>query len=268
VFDRFKRKTPPMPVDECGLPIWPPPPKMKGVTMDSPKAIGYTRVSTGRQVNEGVSMDMQEAKIRAYCIYKGYTLTHIYSDEGISGSGKVERPGLDNVREWCSLRNTKDSQLGPVAVIIYSLSRFTRSTKELLDFVDEFVINGKIELHSVVEALDTSSPTGRFMLKVMGAMNELEREQIVERTKAALDHKRTKGEKLGGYVPYGYDVLPNTGLLKVNQYEQGIITRIKEYHNRGVSSNSIAKTLNDEGVTTKQGNEWSHKSVHRVLIRV
>jgi site-specific DNA recombinase len=235
--------------------------------MEVSKAIGYTRVSTGRQASEGVSMDMQEAKIRAYCDYKGYTLIHLCSDEGISGSGKVDRPGLESVREWCNIHK---NDTPPVAVVIYSLSRFTRSTKELLDFVDVFIINGKIELHSVVEALDTSSPTGRFMLKVMGAMNELEREQIVERTKAALDHKRTNNEKLGGYVPYGYSIstVNGTKYLVLDQYEQDIITRIQQYHGIGMSMNKIAILLNKESKRTKQGNEWSHKSVHRVLIRV
>lgn len=235
--------------------------------MEAPRAIGYTRVSTGRQANEGVSMDMQEAKIRAYCIYKGYNLVHIYSDEGISGSGKVERPGLDEVRAWCGI-HTHDHP--PVAVVIYSLSRFTRSTKELLDFVDEFVINGKIELHSVVEALDTSSPTGRFMLKVMGAMNELEREQIVERTKAALEHKRTKNEKLGGYIPYGYTIstINGTKVLVPDSNEQDVIQIIKDYDLKCVPMNGIARILNDQGIPTKQGNPWSHKSVHRVLKRV
>jgi DNA invertase Pin-like site-specific DNA recombinase len=235
--------------------------------METPRAIGYTRVSTGRQASEGVSMDMQEAKIKAYCLYKGYTLIHMCSDEGISGSGKVDRPGLESVKNWCFVHK---NDTPPVAVIIYSLSRFTRSTKELLDFVDEYVINGKIELHSVVEALDTSSPTGRFMLKVMGAMNELEREQIVERTKAALDHKRTKNEKLGGYVPYGYTIstIGTTKILVPDSTEQSTIQEILQYHIAGYSLNKIADTLNSKNVLTKNGSTWSHKSISRVLIRI
>lgn len=225
--------------------------------------IGYVRVSTKRQADEGVSIEMQKARIEAYCVYKGYTLQSIITDDGISGSGKVERPGYETVKDLC---NNPDS--GVKAVVIYSLSRFTRSTTELLSFVNEYVLDKGIELHSVVEQLDTSSPTGRFMLKVMGAMNELEREQIVERTQAALDHKRAKGEKLGGYVPYGYNVT-KAGVLIENALEQQRITLIKDfYYNYGLSFYEISKRLNKSNIPSKNGCEWTHKTVSRLIRRV
>jgi site-specific DNA recombinase len=231
-----------------------------------PKAIGYVRVSTGRQANEGVSIEMQKQKIQMYCDYKEYDLINILTDEGISGSGKVDRPEFENVKAYCAGHFSPGNGIIQ-AVVVYSLSRFTRSTRELLDFVDEYVIKKEIELHSVVEQLDTSSPTGRFMLKVMGAMNELEREQIVQRTQAALDHKKSKGEKLGGYVPYGYDVKSN-GMLVINQAEQEVIATIKEYYDGDWSFNAIAKDLNDLGVPTKNGSTWNHKTVSRLIRRI
>lgn len=233
--------------------------------MHNIKAVGYIRVSTSRQGAEGVSLAMQVERIEAYMKYKGFLpyqtyVTPWYKDE-LSGSGSVERAGFELL-----LKDIEESKGGIEAVVIYSLSRFTRSTRELLDFVDKYVIPGRVELHSVVENLDTSSPTGRFMLKVMGAMNELEREQIVERTQAALDHKRSKGEKLGGYVPYGFDVVDK--VLVANSYEQNNILIMKQLHwQEGHSYKYIADILNDTQVPTKMNGLWDAKTISRILKR-
>jgi site-specific DNA recombinase len=225
-----------------------------------PKAIGYTRVSTARQGNDGISLEMQEERIKALCQYKGFHYEGTYSDS-VTGSGKEDRPGFTNVMQRVL---AKDVQV----IVVYSLSRFTRSTRELLDFVESYVITGATELHSVVEQLDTSSPTGRFMLKVMGAMNELEREQIVQRTQAALDHKKAKGEKLGGYIPYGYEIDNDGKTLILNHREQRVIFQIQSLFDNNVPLNQIAKVLNEKSIPTKNGYEWSHKSVSRVLKRI
>lgn len=177
------------------------------------RAVGYIRVSTSRQVQEGISL----------CEKK-----------------KVE------------------------AVVIYSISRFTRSTKDLFDFVDCFVIKGSIQLHSLSENLDTSSPTGRFVLKVMGAMSELEREQIAERTKQAMAYKRDKGEKTWGKVPFGYDCRDGKNLAASTK-EQQIISEIQKLSAEGFSNNAIAKVLNEKGRQTKLGGMWSREQIGRVL---
>lgn len=223
-------------------------------------AVKYTRVSTTKQGTEGVSLEVQSEKINSYANYKGLLLSNSrkFSDT-ISGSGKVEREGFDRMLHEI---DTNDSIKH---VIVYSLSRFTRSTRELLDFVDKYVLTGRVELHSVVENLDTSSPTGRFMLKVMGAMNELEREQIVERTQAAIDHKRSKGEKLGGYVPYGYTVEGKS--LVLHPDEQATITTMRTLYEEGNSFNGIARVLNEAGVLSRNKVQWSHVTVSRVLRR-
>jgi site-specific DNA recombinase len=96
----------------------------------------------------------------------------------------------------------------------------------------------------------------------------LEREQIVQRTQAALDHKKSKGEKLGGYVPYGYNVTTNGQLLQINKEEQVVISQIKGWHEVGKSFNSIADELNNQGIPTKNGSTWNHKTVSRLIRRV
>lgn len=223
------------------------------------KAIGYVRVSTARQAAEGVSLDSQTAKIKAYCELKDLELAGIITDAGKSGK-RADREGFQEILSLC-----KDKKVE--AVVIYSLSRFTRSTKDLLDFVDQFVIKGTVALHSLSESLDTGTPTGRFMLKVMAAMNELEREQIVERTKASLDFKKEVGEKTGGDIPFGFDLAGDGKTLLENQAEQSIIRAIRELKDKGYYFNAIAAYLNDQGHTTKKGAAWNHVQVGRILRR-
>ena len=133
------------------------------------KVIGYTRVSSQRQAKEGLSLDAQKAKIKAYCEFRELELIDIISDEGISG-GKSNRAGYQQVLSLCKNGAAH-------GIVIYSLSRFTRSTKDLITFLDSYVSKEKIELHSISENLDTSSAMGRCMIKIIGALNELEREQ-------------------------------------------------------------------------------------------
>jgi site-specific DNA recombinase len=222
-------------------------------------AIGYVRVSTMKQANEGVSLEAQAEKIRAYCALKDMDLTGIVTDAGKSGS-KANREGFQEVLAMCATKKVG-------AVVVYSISRFTRSTKDLLEFVDRHVVKGNIELHSLSESLDTSTPTGRFMLKVMGAMNELEREQIGERTKGALSYKKEKGEKTGGDVPFGYALGEDGKTLIEDESEQVIIRLIKSLKIDGHSDNSIARYLNENGYQTKRGKDWSNVQVARILRR-
>lgn len=223
------------------------------------KAIGYIRVSTAKQVHEGISLEAQAEKIAAYCDLKDMDLTGIVTDAGKSGA-KSNREGFQEVLSMC--------QAGKVtAVVVYSISRFTRSTKDLLEFVDRHVIKGNVELHSISESLDTSTATGRFMLKVMGAMNELEREQAGERTKAALSHKREKGEKTGGDVPFGYSLAADGRALIKDEQEQAIIRLIESLKAGGHSDNAIAKYLNANGYRTKRGKEFTNVQIARVLRR-
>ena len=108
------------------------------------KAIGYIRVSTQQQAEEGVSLEAQRAKIEAWCVINDYELTNVYCDSGISGT-KSDRPELLAALE----HTTKDT-----ALICYSLSRLTRSTKDMLQLSEELNRKGA-NLVSLTEKIDT-----------------------------------------------------------------------------------------------------------------
>ncbi len=221
------------------------------------KAVGYIRVSTIGQANDGVSLDNQKEKIQAYCKLKDIELLEVIEDAGISGK-TTNREGYQRVLTFCQRH-----EIG--AVVIYSISRFTRSTKDLLDFVDSYVINKGINLHSLSESLDTSTPTGRFMLKVMGAMNELEREQIGERTKSALQYKISRNER-AGQIPYGWKLSEDSKTLEKDAKEQLVIRRIRDLRAKGYTLRAICDELTKEGYTPI-GKVWHHQTISNILRR-
>src|SRR4029079_19697752 len=93
-------------------------------TQPNARAVGYVRVSTELQAQEGISLDAQQAKIRAWCDANGYALIYIYVDAGLSGSRSDNRPELQRVLEAACRPN--------IALVVYSLSRLARSTKDAI----------------------------------------------------------------------------------------------------------------------------------------
>src|SRR4030043_1815528 len=167
-------------------------------------AVGYVRISTEDQAKEGVSLDNQKSKIKAYCQLEDLELREIVEDAGLSAKN-LRRPGVQKV-----LRLARRREID--AVVVYKLDRIFRSTVDALETTKAFDKWG-VSFHSIEETLDTRSAMGRFFFALTAALAEMERRLIGERTKAALSHKRTKRESIGGYAPpYGYD-LDDTGHL-------------------------------------------------------
>lgn len=139
--------------------------------------IGYARVSTQDQ-----NLDLQtEALIRAGC-------EKIYEDK-ISGV-RAERPGLTRALEMLREGDT---------LVVWKLDRLGRSVKQLVDMVGELHKQG-IQFKSLTDAIDTGTPAGRFFFHVMASLAEMERELIIERTRAGLDAAKQLGRK-GGRKP-------------------------------------------------------------------
>jgi site-specific DNA recombinase len=149
--------------------------------------IGYVRVSTDRQAEHGVSLEAQEAKIRAMATVQGGELMEVIVDGGESAKS-LNRPGLQRLM---ALVNGGKVQ----AVIVAKLDRLTRSVKDLCGLLELFE-KRKVALISVAEALDTGSAAGRLVITIMGAVSQWEREAIGERTRDALRHKRSNGERV------------------------------------------------------------------------
>ncbi len=149
------------------------------------KVAAYARVSTS---NNGQDPEVQLRELREYVARRGWKLAGEYVDVGISGT-KEKRPQLDRLMADAHRRKFD-------AVVVWKFDRFARSVSHLLRALETFKALG-IEFVSLSEQMDTSTPTGKMVFTVLGAVAELERSLIAERVRAGLRNAKAKGKKLG-----------------------------------------------------------------------
>lgn len=144
----------------------------------------YARVSTAN----GQNPEMQIRELREYCQRRGWRIAGEYVDAGISGA-KDSRPELNRLIADAHRREFD-------AVVVWRFDRFARSVSHLLRALETFRSLG-IEFVSLTEQVDTTTPTGKMIFTVLGAVAELERNLIAERVRAGLRNARAKGKRLG-----------------------------------------------------------------------
>jgi site-specific DNA recombinase len=149
------------------------------------------------------------------------------------------------------------------AVIVAKLDRLTRSVKDLCELLERFERRG-VALISVAESLDTSSAAGRLVINIMTAVSQWEREAIGERTRDAMRHKRSNGERVGN-IAFGYRLASDGVHVEPELTEQASIAAITELRAEGSSLRRIAAALNKRGSRTRKGSEWRLESVARVV---
>jgi len=223
--------------------------------MTMKKAIGYVRVSTDEQAREGISLENQEAKIKAYCELNGLELKEVVADEGLSAKN-LNRPGIKKI-----LSQAWDKEID--AIVVYKLDRAFRSTIDALEVTSELDRCG-VGFHSINERLDTKSPLGKLFFTLIAGVAEMERGVIAERTSDALRRKIEKGEHVG-HIPYGYQM--ENGKLIPFLPEQEIIKLAKELRVRGYTFQAIAEEFKTRGIRTKRGkNQWYPTSIKNILM--
>jgi DNA invertase Pin-like site-specific DNA recombinase len=232
---------------------------MKKIVESSPLAVGYCRVSTPGQVAEGVSLEAQQERIRQWCVMNNHNLIGIEIDAGLSGGRADNRPGLQSaIQQACKHQ---------AALVVYSLSRLARSTKDMLGIADRLE-HARADLVSLTEKIDTSSAAGKMVFRVLSVLAEFERDLTSERTTAAMGHLRSQNRRISGAIPFGFILADDGGTLVPIEGEQRIISKMRRLHQSGVSLNGIARDLNEKRVPSKAGGQWSAKTVRGVLRRV
>lgn len=222
-------------------------------TNDTKTARGYTRVSTAFQSDHGVSLDAQAVKIRQWCDFNGYELTALHTDRGLSGGRSDNRPALQEV-----LRTLEPGE----TLVVYSLSRLSRSTKETLMIVESLAQKGA-DLVSLTERIDTSTSAGKMVTRLLAVLAEFERDAIAERTTLAMAHLRSQGRFTGGQEPFGYKAVD--GVLRANPDEVQIIRLIHQLGSEGGSLRSISKRLLELGFTSRAGTAFHPAQIARLL---
>lgn len=149
------------------------------------KTILYIRVSTDKQQN---GLEAQRRALEQFCASRGITEFEVYEDFAISGTSK-SRPQLDLMMQ--------EVRSGTVnTVIVYSFSRFARSTKFLLDTLEEFGGLG-VNFVSLTENIDLSTPIGKAMFSIIAALATLERDLVSQRVKMGMLNAKAKGKQIG-----------------------------------------------------------------------
>ncbi|MBA7491475.1 hypothetical protein ES702_02021 [subsurface metagenome] len=218
------------------------------------KAVGYIRVSTEEQVREGISLEVQEDKVKKYADLHNLRLTEIIRDEGRSGKD-LEREGIQKIISLCQERKVNH-------LIVYKLDRLTRRTLDLLTLVEEIFKPSNVQFHSITEKIDTSTAQGKFFLTVTGAMAQMERDLISERTREALRYKISQGENVGS-PPLGF--LAEDKKLSEIAKELEVVECIKSLKRKGLSLRQIANRLNEKGIPTKRAGKWYAGTVRYIL---
>lgn len=156
-----------------------------GILQQQPRAAIYARVSTA---HNGQDPTLQTSELREYCERRGWSVAGEYVDIGISGS-KEKRPELDRLIVDASRRRFDK-------ILVWKLDRFGRSLRHLVNSLAELETLG-VDFVSLRDNLDLSTPSGRLMFQIIGAMAEFERALIQERVKAGMRNARAKGKRIG-----------------------------------------------------------------------
>jgi DNA invertase Pin-like site-specific DNA recombinase len=221
-------------------------------------ALAYIRVSSDDQVDSGLGLEAQRQRIDDYCRVKGLRLAEVFEDPGVSGGKPLgSRPAGSQL--LAAAHKSK------ALVIVAKLDRLFRSVADAASVIADFDKKG-IRLVALSDGFDLRNPYGRAMAQMASVFAELERALIQERTRCAMDVKRSRGERISGHAPYGWD-FGSSGRLVENSREQNIIARMRLLQAEGLSYRGIATRLEAECILPKRGRRWAHTTVKSILTR-
>lgn len=196
----------------------------------------YARVST---LDQATGLESQERVLRTYCEQNKLDNVEFFSDHGISGT-KSSRPALD--RMMAAVEGGEISM-----VVVYSFSRFARSTTHLLNALNRFKAKG-VQFVSLTERIDTSSAVGMAMFSILAAISQLERDLIADRVRVGLANARAKGKLIGRKKMRDSDLIRK--LLKAGMSYRNISVVAKCSHG-SVSAERAAMKREEEALKKK-----------------
>ena len=218
------------------------------------EAIGYIRVSTQEQGRSGLGLEAQQDRIKRFCEAEGFNLTDWFSDiqSGKGDQTSNQRPGLE-----AALNRAKN---GKCSVIVAKLDRLSRDVAFISNLMSQQVPFIVCELGVNVDP---------FMLHIYAVVGEQERRSISERTKAALQAKKARGERLGNVRINDAQVRSiEVRKSKADEFAIRLHSTIDMLQAQGMSHHQIADHLNQVGITTRRECKWHASQVGRLLGRI
>ena len=217
----------------------------------------YVRVSTNEQAENGHSIAEQIDRLCKFCDALKLGKPKIYNDSGYSGAS-IDRPALQLL-----ISDVKAKRINKV--IVYKLDRLSRSQKDSLTLIEDIFLGNGCDFVSMSENFDTSTPLGKAMIGVLAVFAQLEREQIKERMTMGREARAKQGKYAGSWrLPLGYDYID--GELIPNEFERIQIQKIFTDYASGKAPVTIAKELNQSGLTHKYG-KWQTEVIRSILKR-
>jgi len=229
------------------------------------RIVGYLRVSTDRQAEQGHGLDVQERTIRDWARRHGHRLVGIHRDEGVSGSnGLGSRIGLADALEL--LRDGKAD-----GIVVYRLDRLARELVVQEQILAEIKrMGGQAFSTSDAEAGyltdDPNDPARKLIRQVLGAVSEYERSMVALRLRSGRKRKAEKGGFAYGSPHYGTRAV--AGELVPDEREQATLARIRELRDAGLSLRKMAEVLTAEGHRPKRAERWHPQSLARIVARL
>lgn len=212
----------------------------------------YPRVSTEDQSRFGHSLDEQEDRLKKLCEFKDYEIYKIYREEGVSAKN-TNRPKFKEM-----INDMKEGKINKI--IVYKLDRLTRSIKDL-ENICSLLEEYNCSLESVAEEINTDTANGKFFIRMLTILAQLEIERTSERTKFGLIGAAKKGH-FSGKTPIGYKKDLKSKKLIIDEIEADVIRIIFKLYLDGDSVCSICKLFNEEDVLNRR---WATTTVDKML---
>ena len=198
----------------------------------------YIRVSTEDQAREGFSLGEQKEKLLQLCAFKGYEVFKVYEDAGISAKDMEHRPAFQEM-----LQDMRDGKIN--YIVAYKLDRVTRSVRDLEELILELE---KYNCYLVCDRDDvnTSTANGRFFVRMLTVLSQLEIEIVSERTKFGLNGAIKSGH-IPGQRPFGYKSADDKTMI-IDNATRPYVEKIFDMYLEGKSFQQIANYFKENNV--------------------
>ena len=212
----------------------------------------YCRVSTEDQAREGYSLPEQQEKLKDLCKYRDYNIYKVYEDAGISGKDMDHRPAFMEM-----LEDVRDKKVN--VIVAYKLDRVTRSVRDLEILITELE-KYECALECAMDDINTSTANGRFFVRMLTVLSQLEIERVSERVKFGM-----VGAIKDGHIPVRKTLgfMRDGKKLVINPEEKEVVVRVFELYSKGYSYSKIANIFNEEKVLNKTN--WRENSLQHLL---